>query len=273
MLGIRDQNVNQSYTHVMRRNEWGKITANGLVDRRLSPSLSIVLDAQFSFFSIRISFYCLLLSSIITHLAEHSKKLKETLRVVEKIKESSSLLLSLTIIVRGWRTIDSIIVLFSRSLGFFFRQVVMLLFTITPIPIRKTLHTYPNFTLQFFNCPVMNDSSMFISSVVLVFSMFDVCTRHIRRRREDDFFPPISTAEPNQIETFFQARWMETMMLDEIFKGSNNSLSDVDATLYVIPFALLYSWFYVPCCLLRSFSFTFTTHLYIVFSSSPARLQ
>lgn len=76
MLGIRDQNVNQSYTHVMRRNEWGKITANGLVDRRLSPSLSIVLDAQFSFFSIRISFYCLLLSSIITHLAEHSKKIE-----------------------------------------------------------------------------------------------------------------------------------------------------------------------------------------------------
>lgn len=182
---------------------------------------------------------------------------------------SSSLLLSLTIIVRGWRTIDSIIVLFSRSLFFFVKSscccLLLLQFR------SEKLSTHPNFTLQFFNCPVMNDSSMFISSVVLVFSMFDVCTRHIRRRREDDFFPPISTAEPNQIETS-----SSTMNGDDDawwdFKGSNNSLSDVDATLYVIPFALLYSWFYVPCCLLRSFSSTFTTHLYIVFFVS-IRLQ
>lgn len=124
---------------------------------------------------------------------------------------------------RGREQSESIIVLVSFL--FFFCKVVML-FTITPIPIRKTSpHITHLSTLFFFhhlffsfNCPViMNDSSMFISSqIVLVFSMFDVCTRNTRRRtgrweEETTFSLPESNLDDS-------VRREETMMLDEILK-------------------------------------------------------
>lgn len=218
MLGIRDQNVNQSYTHVMRRNEnGGKITANDLVDRRLSPSLSIVLDAQFSFFSIRISFYCLLLSSIITHLAEHSKKWKKHSELWRKSKNPIVVVDSFINHHSSWMANNRLDNSSLLSFTLFFRQVVMLLFTITPIPIRKNSTHIPTSLYSFLTAQswTIHQCS---SARSCSFSACLMCVHGIYVADEKTTFSLRFQQQSRIKSRLLPARWMETMMLEEILK-------------------------------------------------------